>query len=136
MKDAFQALEDNIRVIINLVERNDYNSSRRFCTYLITTYTFLDYDDGILIFEILESVMDQIEDGLGFFEISDDVKNDLSKQIIKQLGIILTSYNNKNKEQLYDSLKEIRSIATRFQLIQCTFSKPINKKPPELLEIK
>ncbi len=116
MKDSYQIINDNIELIIKLIDKNNYNYAANICSDIITTFTIMDYDDGIFIFEILEGIFAQVNNVFTSFDINDNTKKELSTRIKEQLIMLLSAYKNDNKEHLYTILKTLRSDATIFQL--------------------
>jgi hypothetical protein len=75
-----------------------------------------DYDDGILICELLESVFSQVGPLFEAFQIEENDKKQVLDEMKTHLSQILKNYGVEDKNQLYLGLKEIRATATKFQI--------------------
>jgi hypothetical protein len=74
-----------------------------------------DFDEGIMIGEILEGIFDQLAHLFVSFEISKDEKTKATDRLRDQLGSLSKVYAGKDKTTLYETLKRMRISTTRLQ---------------------
>lgn len=131
MKDVFDAYKDSFEEITQMVEQGNYKGSFVTSTYLTLVSTTLDYTDGILISEVLEGVFSQV--GPAAEESEPEEVKILNEQLTAQMRILIESYRAEDKNALYLALRDLRSIATKFQ-IQHAKHEPA-KTPPGMAEL-
>lgn len=114
MKDVFDAYTEGFAEITQMVEQGNYRGSAVASTYLTFVSTALDYTDGILVSELLEGAFLQV--GPVAEESEPEAVKLLNEQLAVQMRIITDSYRAENKNALYQALRDLRSIATKFQI--------------------
>ena len=116
VKDAIQVFDEGLEKIIKLIDSKNYTSCQNLATELITVSFHSEFDDGVFIGETLEGIFDQIDDLTMMFEIDENYQNDIKEQLNKQLTLLVKSYKDKDKNKTFEALRQLRSIATRYQL--------------------
>ena len=116
MKDVIQVLDEKLDSIIIMIGEDHLHGCFTTSMDLSRFSTLAEYDDGIFISEIFESVFSQIGPLFETFQISEDDKKQLLSAITKQIVCIKNSFQKDNKEELYLGLQQLRSIATKFQI--------------------
>jgi len=132
MKDVFDVFNEGFGEITRMVGQGNYKGSFVYSSNLTLFSTLLDYEDGILISEILEGVFSQV----GPFAEEMDAKEIgfINEQLAAQMKIIADSYRAEDKNILYQALRDLRSIATKFQ-ITCMRSRPMKVQRQARLNI-
>ena len=115
MKDLFKIFDEHIETINKLVEEPNFLGCETIATDLITISVMSDFGDGILIGEVLEAVFSQISPLFVRFEISEKEQNAIKNKVKEQITLIGKSYNKEDKRNLYEALKNLRSLVTEFQ---------------------
>ena len=122
MKSIFDVFNEGFEEITRMVEQGNYKGSFVYSSNLTLFSTLLDYEDGILISELLEGVFSQV--GPFAEELNPEEIGSINEQLAAQMKIIAGSYRAEDKNILYQALRDLRSIATKFQ-IKCMRSRPI-----------
>ena len=132
MKDVFDVFDEGFEEITRMVGQGNYKGPFVYSSNLTLFSTLLDYEDGILISEILEGVFSQV----GPFAEELDAKEIgfINEQLAAQMKIITDSYRAEDKNILYQALRDLRSIATKFQ-IKCMRSGPMKVQRQARLNI-
>jgi hypothetical protein len=132
MKEVFDVFNEGFGEITRMVGQGNYKGSFVYSSNLTLFSTLLDYEDGILISEILEGVFSQV----GPFAEELDAKEIgfINEQLAAQMKIITDSYRAEDKNILYQALRDLRSIATKFQ-ITCMRSRPMKVQRQARLNI-
>ncbi len=122
MKDVFDVFNEGFEEITRMVGQGNYKGSFVYSSNLTLFSTLLDYEDGILISEILEGVFSQV----GPFAEEMDAKEigSINEQLAAQMKTITGSYRAEDKNILYQALRDLRSLATKFQM-RCMRSRPM-----------
>ena len=122
MKDVFDVFNEGFEEITRMVRQGNYKGSFVYSSNLTLFSTLLDYEDGILISEILEGVFSQV----GPFAEEMDAKEigSINEQLAAQMKTITGSYRAEDKNILYQALRDLRSLATKFQM-RCMRSRPM-----------
>ena len=132
MKEVFDVFDEGFEEITRMVGQGNYKGPFVYSSNLTLFSTLLDYEDGILISEILEGVFSQV----GPFAEELDAKEIgcIDEQLAAQMKIITDSYRAEDKNILYQALRDLRSIATKFQ-ITCMRSRPMKVQRQARLNI-
>ena len=132
MKSIFDVFNEGFEEITRMVEQGNYKGSFVYSSNLTLFSTLLDYEDGILISELLEGVFSQV--GPFAEELNPEEIGSINEQLAAQMKIIAGSYRAEDKTILYQALRDLRSIATKFQ-IKCMRSRPIKVQRQTRLNI-
>ncbi len=132
MKSIFDVFNEGFEEITRMVEQGNYKGSFVYSSNLTLFSTLLDYEDGILISELLEGVFSQV--GPFAEELNPEEIRSINEQLAAQMKIIAGSYRAEDKNILYQALRDLRSIATKFQ-IKCMRSRPIKVQRQTRLNI-
>lgn len=114
-KNIFEIFDENLIKLKNQVDEKNYNNCFRITIDLTRISTLSNFKDGLLISEILENVFQQIDSIIIQYIVEKEETDELNRQVTEILDIILKSYKDESKQNLYDALKELRYIATQFQ---------------------
>ena len=115
MKDLRQTIDENFDSIRKLLDQGNYSGCSVMSTDLITYSVMSDHSEGIFIGEVFESVFDQIGPLVQMYDIKDEQRNTIHRQLSEQIASLAKSYNAGDKAGMYEALKGMRSTATRFQ---------------------
>lgn len=124
INDLFDEYLDKLESAIGLKR---FSNCYRMCDDLTKYSTMSDYKDGILISEILENIFSELRDLFKSADIPETEEKQILTDLKTHIALIQTTYKDDDKNSIYNALREIRSITTRFQ-IHCynTFSiKPV-----------
>ncbi len=135
MKDLFQIFDESIETMQKLIAEDNYAGSSSISTDLITISVMSDFQDGILIGEVLEGIFDQIGQLFFTYRLSVEVQKAVREQICEQLALVGKSYKNGDKEKLYEALRNIRTEATQFQFKCFKTIKPRPEFSPQGLRV-
>ena len=122
MKDVFDVFNEGFEEITRMVGQGNYKGSFVYSSNLTLFSTLLDYEDGILISEILEGVFSQV--GPFAEEMNAKEIGSINEQLAAQMKTITGSYRAEDKNILYQALRDLRSLATKFQM-RCMRSRPM-----------
>lgn len=117
VKDVKEIFIEELENIQNLLEHRNYTASARTAHSLITIASYAQHNDGIFVAEVLESIFTQLEPLFLRYKISTDTQNNINESLKKQFKLLLNSYKDMNISKMYESLKELRSVTTTFQLM-------------------
>lgn len=132
MKSIFDVFNEGFEEITRMAGKGNYKGSFVYSSNLTLFSTLLDYEDGILISELLEGVFSQV--GPFAEELNPEEIGSINEQLAAQMKIIAGSYRAEDKNTLYQALRDLRSIATKFQ-IKCMRSRPIKVQRQTRLNI-
>ena len=132
MKSIFDVFNEGFEEITRMVGQGNYKGPFVYSSNLTLFSTLLDYEDGILISELLEGVFSQV--GPFAEELNPEEIGSINEQLAAQMKIIAGSYRAEDKNILYQALRDLRSIATKFQ-IKCMRSRPIKVQRQTRLNI-
>ncbi len=95
MKEVFDVFNEGFGEITRMVGQGNYKGSFVYSSNLTLFSTLLDYEDGILINEILEGVFSQV----GPFAEEMDAKEigSINEQLAAQMKIIADSYRAEDR---------------------------------------
>ena len=137
MKDILEIFDQHFERINMLLEERNFLGCKRIATDLITISVMSDFGDGIFVGEVFEGVFDQISPLFKHFEVSEEEKNDMKNHVKEQVALIAKSFSKKDKRDLYETLKNLRSLVTKFQF-KCWHMikpKPAAERAVEISEI-
>ena len=116
MKDILAIFDDSLKEILKALGQENYVGCSTMSTDLITISVLSVYSDGIFMGEIFEGVFDQVGPLLDAYELSDSDRNSLKDGLREQINIIAKSYKIADKGAFYAALRDMRTLATEFQL--------------------
>ncbi len=116
MKDVIAVFDENLKIIADIVAPNNYRNCLLASANLTQFCNMSEYDDGVLISEILESVFSQVGPLFDDYLISDKEKEGISNDIKSSLKVIINNYGKSDKNDLYTALKNFRFTATKIQM--------------------
>jgi len=115
MKDLPELFYEKILLIRKLSIEFNFKACLKSSTDLITTSILFEYQDGVFIGEVVESVFEQLDSLINQFELDDEDKETLKKSFDKNVGIVAKSFRNKDKNELYQALSNLRYDTTKMQ---------------------
>lgn len=127
MKDFKESFLEKLSEIPLQFNTSNFRGCRILSTDLIAVSNFVNFFDGVLIGEILESVFENLNALNDKYEIEKEELMELNELITNIVGLVNNSnlsINEKNKIKLYDLLKDFRFKVTGMQL-----NYRITKKP-------
>ena len=129
MKGVKEVFDEKLKLITEMIEQDHLRGG--FITSMdLTRYsTMSDFDDGILISELLENVFSEIGPLFEMYQIEEEDKKQLLDEIKEQISKLKQYIQKPEEKQLYLTLRQLRSIATKFQMI--TWEKAKRKPKPE-----
>ena len=116
MDDIKNKLIEQIRSLRPLIQTNDFYEIHKGCTDLIRLTNMLDMKEEVFISEILESIFGNIYTTVQQSNIQEYELQKIKGELTKLLDETLNAYTNKNTQALYMALRDMRFIATQFQL--------------------
>jgi hypothetical protein len=132
MKDVFNVYSEGFEEVARMVAQGNYKGAFVASSHLTLFSTLLDYDDGILVSEVLEGVFSQV--GPFAEELETEETRSTNEQMAAQMKIIADAFRAEDKNALYLALRDIRSTATKFQ-IKCVTSGPTKMQRQAKLKI-
>mgnify|MGYP001047647707 CR=1 FL=1 len=115
MKDIQQLFYEKIASITKLSEDFNFQACKISSNNLITSAIMFEYQDGVFIAEVFESVFEQLNGLMNLFELDDEDKEKLKKSFDKNLSIVAESYRKSDKNELYQALSNLRYDVTKIQ---------------------
>lgn len=97
-----------------MVGQGNYKGAFVASANLTLFSTLLDYDDGILVSEVLEGVFSQV--GPLAEDLETEEVRPTNEQLAAKMQVVTDTYRAEDKNALYQALRDIRSIATKFQI--------------------
>lgn len=129
MKDVHQIFAEYFFSLIEPVKQSNYRSCASISTDIIKFSEIVGFDDGVFIGEIFESIFDQITTELSNYQASEEEQQVLKSNILASISLISECYEEPDKNKLYDYLKKMRLITTRFQFQLRRQCKPRQQMP-------
>jgi hypothetical protein len=116
VKDVLAIFEDSLKEILKALGQKNYAGCSSMSTDLITVSVLSGYSDGTFVGEVFEGVFDQLAPLFDTYEVSDSERNSLEEGLREQINTIAKSYKTADKKALYTALRDMRALATEFQL--------------------
>jgi hypothetical protein len=115
MKDLNQISEEYFSSLFDSLDKSNFMSCASISSDFIKFSEIIDFNDGVFIGEIFESVFMQITTEISKYQVTDEEINELKVGLNKSITIVSSIYNESDKNELYNILKEMRLITTKFQ---------------------
>jgi hypothetical protein len=115
MKDVHQIFEEYFFSLIEPVKQSNYRSCAVISSDIIKYSEIIEFEDGVFIGEIFESIFMQITTELSNYQASEEEQQVLKTNILFSISSISKCYEEPDKTILYNNLKEMRLFTTRFQ---------------------
>lgn len=128
MKEIYQIFDEQFENILEMINQSSFQNCMNISVDLTRISTLAGYNDGILISEVLESVFGQTSPLFQEYDISDAEKDSITTKFHEQICLLSKSYRNDSKGQIYEILKELRSMTT---LLQFKCWNTFKRKHPE-----
>lgn len=114
--DSSKIYQKGFEEISRLLESSNISGCSMISNRIITFASLIEDKNGVLVGEILESCFTEIEDINKSYVIPDDKKASLLTILKSNLQKIASNFKDDNIIELYNSLREMRSTTTNFQL--------------------
>ena len=126
MKDIFQIFDENFKAISKVLGQGNYQGCSNILTSLTTVAVLANYGDGILIGELFEGALQQVGPVFQRFEFSKEEQDTIKEKLVRTVGAVAKSYQKEDKNELYNALKDFRSVETelQFRAVSLIKSKP------------
>lgn len=115
-KDTFEIFDTNLQQLDSLIEKNLFLNCHHACTDLTRYSVMSNYTDGLLVSEVLEGVFAQMQTMFDMYKIPDDEKRTITYELKDGINKIKNSYQDEDKNLLYNGLKKTRNDSTNFQM--------------------
>ena len=122
--------DEYLPIICESIEKQNFQSCATISTDLIKLSEMVDYHDGVIIGEVLETVFNQVFTEMTRFEISPEERENLKRLFIGDIQSIYKCYKEEDKNDLFNALKNMRFNATRFQFRSRRQCKQITQQMP------
>lgn len=115
MKDIHQIFEEYFFSLTEPVKQSNYRSCANISSDIIKISEIIGFDDGVFIGEIFESIFLQIATELSNYQASEEEQQTLKINLLTSISQISKCYEEPDKTKLYDNLKGMRLLTTKFQ---------------------
>ena len=132
VKTMWQIFDEWLEEVLVLVDDENYASCGSMTSERISTFCFADFEDGVLVAEVLEAVFLQLNHVCSEHDIDDKFRKNIHDTIKDDLVRIQQAHDN--KENMYDALKKIRYNVTQHQLSLLKFVSLMKKNTLPLKE--
>ena len=118
MKNVSEVFKENLQHISNSLDSDNLRACYIGSANLTMFSVMSDYDDGVIITEVLQGIFSEIGPLFDDYQIEIKDREQLMDEMKKYMKDIIKNYDEKNKNDLYSALKNLRHVATKFQM-QC-----------------
>jgi hypothetical protein len=118
MKEVPEVFKENLLSISDSLDSSNLRACFLGSANLTIFSTMADYDDGVIITEMLQNVFSEVGPLFDEYQMDEKDSEQLMNEMKKYLKDIIKNYDDKNKNDLYIALKNMRCVATKFQM-QC-----------------
>ena len=125
VKNADCVFDECLSMVSELVDEEKYIECAIYTGRLATTFCHMDFADGVLALEVLESIFLQMSHLREEHEISDEFQSSIHCKIKDDLAALQQAHRSKG--DVYGALKRMRYHATQHQILAIKF-------PPRLEE--
>ena len=115
MGNHLEVFDDYLNKLKLAVEENRLLNGRAMSSDLTKYSIMADYQDGVLIAEIFEGIFSQIDDLFTTTDVPENQREQILTELKNHIVSIEKTYKDDDKNLIYQELKKIRNIATRFQ---------------------
>ncbi len=126
IRDAHRILNDWLVEVSLLTDEEKYMPCAALTSRLVPTFCHTNFDDGVLITEVFESIFIQCHHMRFEHEIDDEFKNNIRHQVKESL--VQIQQDHANKKNMYDALKRARYAITQLQLSVVKFPPKIRRE--------
>lgn len=117
MENITEIIIKRLESIKEPLNNGNYASCARISHDLVSFAWTLKIKDEVFICETLEAIFYQIRDTFSERGVPNELKEKIRNELSTAYPAVITAYKNeKNSEELYNSLRELRYIATLHQL--------------------
>ena len=102
--------------ILEQLKDSNFNGCAHISSDLIRASILFENIDGVMIAEVLESVFGQLYHLKSNYNINQEKHNALIDDLVNDIQKLDYSLKNNNDIETYNTLKNIRYIATKFQV--------------------
>jgi hypothetical protein len=115
MNDVYTVFEGRLKFLIDVLDEHNYVNCFRSMLDLTVFCTMAEYEDGVLISEVLENVFYDMAYLYDTRQVEDKDKIEITRLLKKQIAEILKTYRT-DTNKAYASLKKMRFESTKHQL--------------------
>ncbi len=119
MKDPQIAYKERLENMLNLIKDDQYFTCFKISQNLTTFVWTMELEDEVFISEVLESIFEQIDDVTSNHTISEATAQQLRTSLGTKMENLIKAYSDRDPQQLYICLKELRYVATNNQIYIC-----------------
>ena len=119
MKDAQIVFKERLENISNLTKEEQYLNCFQVAKDLTNFGWTMELEDEVLISEVLESMFKQMGLLLEKYQIPNEIRDEIKIKLSLSLKKLIEEYMEKDPAKLYACLKELRYVATYYQLNAC-----------------
>lgn len=123
--------EDEIKALQVQVAKSSFSSCSMITDNNTRFYILSDEDDLTFISEILNDIFRDISHCLIEYQTEKDSLDEIKKNLNDALGSLLENFKNRNDAGLYESLRRLRLIVSKFQL-ECWHTKTPTHTTPHI----
>ena len=110
-----ECYEKSLGEIIEQIKTENFSGCTSMATDMVRASILFENTDGVLVGEVLEAVFLELHSVMKNYEISKDKRSELIKDLVYSAQELANSFKNKNNIEMYNNLKNIRYIVTKFQ---------------------
>ena len=114
--------------MIKLIDEGKFSSCDSISSDLLKIAWTLDLKEEVLICELFEGVFEQAQEPMDNFVMPAEDNKKMREELSKHMKNFILYYTAKKKEELFNSLIEIRYVVTNYQYIA---RQSYEVKPPE-----
>ncbi len=116
MKDPVVAYKERLEIISSLTKKEEYANCFNIAKNLTNFSWTMELKDEVFISEILEALFSELNLLIQKYKIPPEKREELKKELVKYMEKLISIYDEKNSDKLYDCLKDFRYCATFHQL--------------------
>jgi hypothetical protein len=118
MKEVSIVFNENLQSISTLLDSGNLRACFIASSNLTMFSAMSEYDDGVMITEVLQGVFSEVGPLFDDYLIEENDSKQLISEMKKYMKDVIKNYDENNKNELYSALKNLRYVATKFQM-QC-----------------
>ena len=126
MKDPQIVYKERLENILNLIKDDQYSNCFKISQNLTIFVWTMELEDKVFTSKVLESIFNQINDVISNYILSEAIAQQLQTNFGTKMENLIKAYSDRDPQQLYICLKELRYVVTYNQLYICQ-NHPRNK---------
>lgn len=116
MRNSFDIFNEHLTELESTIEQQRLSNCLSRCTELTRYSAIVEYQDGVLISEVLGGVFSEISTLFESRNIPESKQKQFLTDLRAHVSSIKNTYQNDDKNSIYNALKDIRNFTTQFQL--------------------